>query len=323
MSQGQDQTLKFISNEYLKEFINMLPTGIDFKIDENTEFEILTEEQIVIEPSLYRPDFIARIGNIILMLEFQSTFVGITDKKRFKSYIANFDLKNNKENRKIIFAVISTAEYSKFTKYKINNWDLFTFPIISLYNKNVGEIISNIKEKINNQESFDEKELIEFSLTPIMHRSRENIINQFKQNVELMNQINYNNKQIRNSTYGIAIMLSNMYFAKDDPMRKEIQGDYMMKVDCVNEAIKESYDAGLDAGKLEGIKEGKLEGIKEGKLEGIKEGKIEMIIDLFNSGKFSINDVVTQLSLLNCDLKTISHITGLSENKINEIKNQD
>ena len=125
----------------------MLPTGIDFKIDENTEFEILTEEQIVIEPSLYRPDFIARIGNIILMLEFQSTFVGRTDKKRFKSYIANFDLKNNKENRKIIFAVISTAEYSKFAKYKINNWDLFTFPIISLYNRNVGEIISNIKEK--------------------------------------------------------------------------------------------------------------------------------------------------------------------------------
>ena len=139
-----------------------------------------------------------------------------------------------------------------------------------------------------------------------MHRSRKNIINQFKQNVELMNQINYNNKQIRNSTYGIAIMLSNMYFAKDDPMRKEIQGEYMMKVDCVNEAIKESYDAGLDAGKL----------------EGIKEGKIEMVIDLFNSDKFSINDVVTQLSLLNCDLKTISHVTGLSENEINEIKNQ-
>ena len=113
-------------------------------------------------------------------------------------------------------------------------------------------IISNIKEKINNQEKFDHK-LIEFSLTPIMHRSRKKIINQFKQNVDLMNQINYNNKQIRNSTYGIAIMLSNMYFAKDNPMRKEIQGDYMIKVDCVNEALKEGYDTGLDAGKLENI----------------------------------------------------------------------
>ena len=45
-----------------------------------------------------------------------------------------------------------------------------------------------------------------------------------------MNQINYDNNRIRDSTYGIAIMLSNMYFAADDPMRKEIQGDYMMKV---------------------------------------------------------------------------------------------
>ena len=37
MSQGQDQTLKFISNEYLKEFIKILPEVIDFEIDENTE----------------------------------------------------------------------------------------------------------------------------------------------------------------------------------------------------------------------------------------------------------------------------------------------
>ena len=96
-------------------------------------------------------------------------------------------------------------------------------PLISLYNENVGEIISNIKEKINNQESFDDKELIEFALTPIMHRSREKIVNQFKQNAELMNQINYDNNRIRDSTYGIAILLSNMYFRADDPMRKEIQ----------------------------------------------------------------------------------------------------
>ena len=47
-----------------------------------------------------------------------------------------------------------------------------------------------------------------------------------------------------------------------------------------------------------------------------------MIIDLFNSGKISINEVITQLSILNCDLKIISNITGLSENEINEIKNQ-
>ena len=297
MSQGQDQSLKFISNEYLKEFIKILPEVIDFEIDENTEIEILTEEQIVIEPSLYRPDFIARVGDIILMLEFQSTFVGTMDKKRFKSYIANFDLKNNDENRKIIFAVISTAENFKFAEYRINDWDLFTFPIISLYNENVGEIISNIKEKINNQESFDDKELIEFALTPIMHRSREKIVNQFKQNVELMNQINYDNNHIRDSTYGIAILLSNMYFAADDPMRKEIQGDYMMKVDCISEAIQDSYD------------------------EGEIKGEIKMVVNLFNSGKLTAEDTASELLSLNCKPKMISNVTGLSENEINKIKN--
>ena len=132
MTQGQDLTLKYISKDYLKKLISMLPEEINIEIDETTEIDVLTYEQISIEPSLYRPDLIVRIGNIVLMLEFQSTFVGRLDKKRFKVYISNFDLKKNKENRKIIFAVISTAENSKMAKHSINEWDIFNFPIVSL-----------------------------------------------------------------------------------------------------------------------------------------------------------------------------------------------
>ena len=73
ISQGQDNTFKFISNEYLKEFIKIILTDLNLKIDEDTKIEILTEEQITIKPSLHRPDFIARVNDIILMLEFQST----------------------------------------------------------------------------------------------------------------------------------------------------------------------------------------------------------------------------------------------------------
>ena len=109
-------------------------TDLNMKIDEDSEIEILTEEQITIKPSLHRPDFIARVNDIILMLEFQSTPIRKNDKKRFKAYISNFDLKRNTENKKIIFAVISTAEHSKFAKYEINDWDAFIFPIISLLN---------------------------------------------------------------------------------------------------------------------------------------------------------------------------------------------
>ncbi len=319
ISQGQDNTFKFISNEYLKEFIKIILTDLNLKIDEDTKIEILTEEQITIKPSLHRPDFIARVNDIILMLEFQSTAVRTKDNKRFKAYISNFDLKRNTENKKIIFAVISTAEYSKFVKYKINDWDVFIFPIISLLNFDEREIISNTKQKINKQENFTDSELIELALTPIMVRGRKNIIHQFEETATLMNQISYRTQTIKESVYGIALMLGNMYFTKGDHMRKKIQGDFMMKVDCVTEAIQENYNAGKTEGKIEGKKEGKIEGKKEGKIEGKKEGKIEIIKDLLNEGELTTESTINKLNSLNCDLKTISEITGLSENEIKKI----
>jgi hypothetical protein len=170
------------------------------------------------------------------------------DKKRFKVYISNFDLKKNKENRKIIFAVISTAENSKMVKYSINEWDIFQFPIISLLEINEREIISNIKEKINKQECFADDELIALALTPIMVRGRENIINQFKETALLMDKINYKTQKIKESTYAIALMLGNMYLDKDDPMRKKIQGDFMNKIDCIAEYGEEQYNAGVNKG---------------------------------------------------------------------------
>ena len=42
ISQGQDNTFKFISNEYLKEFIKIILTDLNLKIDEDTKIEILT-----------------------------------------------------------------------------------------------------------------------------------------------------------------------------------------------------------------------------------------------------------------------------------------
>ena len=116
-----------------------------------------------------------------------------------------------------------------------------------------------------------------------------------------MNQINYDNNRIRDSTYGIAIMLSNMYFRADDPMRKEIQSDYMMKVDCISEYGQERYDAGLNTGRAEGLNTGRTE------------GEIKMVVNLFNNGKLTAEDTASELLSLNC---------GLSENEISKIKNQ-
>ncbi len=129
MPHGQDLAFKHISKNHLKELINLLPEDINIEINEKTEIEILTEEQISIEPSLYRPDLIVRIGNLILMIEYQSTYVQKNEKKRYKAYISNFDYKNNKKNQKIIFFVLSTAEYTKMATHSINKWDTWHCPI--------------------------------------------------------------------------------------------------------------------------------------------------------------------------------------------------
>ena len=66
------------------------------------------------------------------------------------------------------------------------------------------------------------------------------------------------NNELKQSIYGISLMLANMYFEKDDPMRKKIEGDFMMKVDCVQEASQESKNQGIEKGIEKGITEGKI-----------------------------------------------------------------
>lgn len=50
MLQEQDQTLKLISNKHVISFLKMLEIGIDLDDVDESEIEILTDEQISIEP---------------------------------------------------------------------------------------------------------------------------------------------------------------------------------------------------------------------------------------------------------------------------------
>ena len=202
------------------------------------EVEVLTSETVAIEPSLMRPDYIIKIGNIIIMIEFESSHVGTKKKKLFKLYISSYDYKKNDDNNQIIFLVISTKEKSKMAEYSINDWDSFKFPILSLQDLDKSEIINNIKTKIRNNGTYTNRELLELAITPILEDDRQSIINQFRETKEIMACIDYPNEEIKTSAYGVILMLSSMYFDELDPIRKEIQGDIMGKVDCVMEAIE-------------------------------------------------------------------------------------
>lgn len=81
MPLGKDTTFKVIGKHYLEMFLEII--GLDLDLD-FAEIEELTEEMVFLEGEVKKPDAIFAIGNVILMLEYQTGKLKIKDKKRFK-----------------------------------------------------------------------------------------------------------------------------------------------------------------------------------------------------------------------------------------------
>lgn len=286
MVQSKDASFKFISKNHLKELFEIFDIQFGMELD-FSNIEVLSSEEIVIEPSLIRPDYIVKIGNVIFMIEFESHYVGTRKKKLFKLYISAFDYKNNDENNRIVFFVISTKENSKMAEYNINDWDSFKFPIISLKDLDKEEIINNIETKIENNEEFTNRELLELGLTPILDDTREKIIEQFFKTTEIMSRVEFPNLEIKESVYGLVLMLSSMFFDELDPLRNKIQGDLMGKVDCVMEACQKSYDEGVNKGISQGVEQNSLDVAK--KMLSMGDYSLEEISDITG---LSLDDVI-------------------------------
>ena len=58
--------------------------------------EVHQTEYGIIDPKMYKPDMVFELEDRIIILEFQSTYVDISDKKRFRLYSALFDHLKNK-----------------------------------------------------------------------------------------------------------------------------------------------------------------------------------------------------------------------------------
>ena len=65
------------------------------------------------------------------------------------------------------------------------------------------------------------------------------------------------------SFYGLLLLLSNIYFDKDDLIRKKIQSDFMNKIDCIVEMRQEQYEAGMERGMERGIERGIIDTINK------------------------------------------------------------
>ena len=242
MAIEKDTTFKFVGKNFIKvlfDLVNMPETVDPYQLREETE------ELISLKISQLMPDFVGRAGNVIVMFEFESSYVGNPSKKRFHAYVALYDYELNDEDLDIIFCVITTKENSKIVEYKIGDIDNFKIAIFNIAELGFEEIINKSLDKIEKQEVFSAEELVKLALTSLMPLTREGIIDQFYKLSEMMDSIVFEDEDARISFAGILLLLSNIYFDINDGIRKKIQGVFMGKIDCIVELCDEKVEEGL------------------------------------------------------------------------------
>ena len=80
--------------------------------------EVHETEFSIIDPKMYKPDFVLEMADKIYIIEFQSTYVDINDKKRFRFYTALIDHIKNKSNKDIEVHVLSLSKKKKQNSIK-------------------------------------------------------------------------------------------------------------------------------------------------------------------------------------------------------------
>ena len=125
----------------------------------------------IIDPKMYKPDFVLEVTDKIYIIEFQSTYVDINDKKRFRFYTALIDHIKNKSNKDIEVHVLSTVEKEKTKFYKISYEAVFPIYIHSIKSFDGDEIINTISDKIAHNKFLNDDELMLLSLVQFMSNS--------------------------------------------------------------------------------------------------------------------------------------------------------
>ncbi len=153
----EDTIFKNNGQKYGQELMDLM--GIEGEI-----IDVCQTESSILDPKMYKQDLVFELTDKITIFEFQSTYIDIHDKKRFRFYTALYDYLTNKSNKPIELHVLSTVEKDGVKCYKINKDASFPIYIHSLKNYDGNIFLNNMKEKIENNESFKEKELLLLSL---------------------------------------------------------------------------------------------------------------------------------------------------------------
>lgn len=245
----EDVIFKNDGQQYGQEFIEIL--NIKGKI-----IKIHQTEYSILDPKMYKPDLVFELEDKIIILEFQSTYVDINDKKRFRFYTALFDYLKNSTHKNIELHVLSTMEVEKTKCYKINPESRFPIYVHSLKNYDSNKFLNIIKIKIKNKVVLSKKELLLLTLLCFMD-SDESINQNILNSAETITDIPNLNVDMEQFAKGVILMLCDK-FVDDELLNIKISNlvggnmkiveDYAQRV--AQEAVKkekEKFESELES----------------------------------------------------------------------------
>ena len=231
----EDTIFKIEGQKYGQELIEIM--NIEGKI-----LKVHQTEYGIVDPKMYKPDLVFELEDKIIILEFQSSYVDVNDKRRFRFYSAIIDQVKVKSKKPIEVHVLSTAEPEKTKCYKINPDSRFPIYIHSLKSIDGDNFINKMYTKITHEEYFTEKELLMITLFCFMKSTRD-IEEKILDSAELITLIPGLGKEMAQFAKGIVLMLCDK-FVEDEILNVKITnlvGGNMDNVERYAERYAEKY----------------------------------------------------------------------------------
>lgn len=246
----EDMIFKNVADEDARLFLDIVGK-------KSKKIKIMTKELRQLDPKTFVPDIILELDEEILIIELQSTKVGKRHHQRFHIYVAISDYNFDEMGKEVNLCVFTTAEGSRQISYHVNRDNDFNYDVISLAEYDSEEIINTINYKIENNVEITGKELVLFTLVPIIEKTG-NVEDHIDFVVDTLINLDGLGSSIKALAYGIEWLIVDK-FVKDKLTRNILcdkLGDRMTLIDeyarnrerrSIEKIIKNQLKSGLSA----------------------------------------------------------------------------
>lgn len=227
--------------------------------------------EVVYGDVLRRLDFVGEtVDGELINLEFQSNRVNDEDIERFGVYALLLRVIYKKRVHSVILLTPNITT-ENVIKYHINDETSYEMFTTSLKDFNGDEIRDGLKYKIKNNIKFNEEDVMDFVLTPLM-KIDSNIGDFIRENVYLVKKIKATEKDILFMEAMLVMEIDN--FVRDEELNRIIKGELRMKLSIIDEIVDDILEEGEEKGIVIGTEKNKIQVAKDMIKEGYSEEEI-------------------------------------------------